>query len=283
MAEGAFFNPETIDAVRKLNLPEYEAAKGRSKEAYYVLSADVGRHGDLTEVTAIKVTPNPSGIDSAPLKCIVNIYSFEDMHFGQQALKLKKLYYRYKARRLVVDGTGLGTGLIDFLVKPSLDEETGESYPGFGVFNDENKEYKRFETVDTEPEALYIIKANAGINSEMHANVQTQLNTRKMRLLIDEKTALQKLADTKVGQKMTPDQRNEYLLPFVQTSLLKTQMLNLKEVSEGSNIVLKKVQTKFKKDKFSSLELGLYYIKKEEESKKKKRKKFNAFDWNFFN
>lgn len=60
-------------------------------------------------------------------------------------------------------------------------------------------------------------------------------------------------------------------------------MLNLKEASEGSNIVLKKVQTKFKKDKFSSLELGLYYIKKEEESKKKKRKKFNAFDWNFFN
>ena len=137
--------------------------------------------------------------------------------------------------------------------------------------------------METEPEALYIIKANASINSEMHANVQTQLNTRKLRLLIDEKTALQKLADTKVGQKMTPDQRNEYLLPFVQTSLLKTQMLNLKEVSEGGNIVLKKAQTKFKKDKFSSLELGLYYIKKEEENKKKKRKKFNAFDWNFFN
>ena len=39
---------------------------------------------------------------------------------------------------------------------------------------------------------------------------------------------------------------------------------------------------KIKKDKFSALEYGLYYIKQEEE-RKKKRKRFNAKDWAFMN
>lgn len=40
---------------------------------------------------------------------------------------------------------------------------------------------------------MYLIKANAPINSEAHANVQTQLNAGKIRLLVDERIAKGKL------------------------------------------------------------------------------------------
>jgi len=40
-----------------------------------------------------------------------------DEHFEDQAIKLKKLFYKYKARRLVIDANGLGIGLIDYMVK----------------------------------------------------------------------------------------------------------------------------------------------------------------------
>jgi hypothetical protein len=76
--------------------------------------------------------------------------------------------------------------------------------------------------------------------------------------------------DTKVGQNMTPDKRNEFLMPFVQTSILKAQMLNLVEENEGVNIILKQNSKGIKKDKFSSFIYGLYYIKQEEERKKKR-------------
>jgi hypothetical protein len=59
-------------------------------------------------------------------------------------------------------------------------------------------------------------------------------------------------------------------------------MLNLREENEGINIILKQANKKVKKDKFSSLEYGLYYIKQEEENKKR-RKRFNAKDWLFMN
>jgi len=51
----------------------------------------------------------------------------------------------------------------------------------------------------------------------------------KIRFLIDESLAKTKLMSTKVGQNMSVDERNEYLRPFIQTSILKEQTLNLVE------------------------------------------------------
>lgn len=58
------------------------------------------------------------------------------MHFEDQAIKLKKLYYQYQARRIVIDGNGIGAGVMDYMVKPQILENTGERLPSFGVYND---------------------------------------------------------------------------------------------------------------------------------------------------
>jgi hypothetical protein len=55
--EDAFFSSEVFDRNRILNQPEYEASGRSSKQAYYVLSADVGRKGCDTVVCVFKVTP----------------------------------------------------------------------------------------------------------------------------------------------------------------------------------------------------------------------------------
>jgi len=101
-------------------------------------------------------------------------------------------------------------------------------------------------------------------------------------MLIDERSAKTKLLNTKIGGKMKPEERAEYLKPFTLTSILKEEMLNLHEENEGLNIILKPFNKGIKKDKFSAFEYGLYYIQEEEENKRKK-KKFRATDWKFFN
>ena len=90
--------------------------------------------------------------------------------------------------------------------------------------------------------------------------------------------AKEKLLGTKVGQNMKPEERAEYLKPFTLTSILKEEMMNLREENEGINIILKQANRGIRKDKFSAFEYGLYYIKQEED-KKRKRKRFNAADW----
>ena len=88
------------------------------------MGVDVGRFGCTTEVVIVKVTPGYSGI---PIKKIVNIYSFDEEHFGLQALKLKRLFNMYKCKIAVVDGNGIGSGLVDMLTMDTIDPETGET------------------------------------------------------------------------------------------------------------------------------------------------------------
>ena len=278
-SEDAFFNAELFDRGRQLNQPEYEASGRSSKLAHYVISVDVGRKGCDSVACVFKVTPQAQGNAT---KSLVNIFTHNDEHFEDQAIWLKKLFYKYNAQRLVIDGNGMGIGLVDYLIKPQTDPDTLEVYPDFGVYNDEEQYYKKYKTPNTQLDALYIIKANAPINTEAHANVQSQLASGKVKFLIDERLAKNKLLATKVGQNMKPEERAEYLKPFTLTSILREEMLNLREENEGINISLKQANKGIKKDKFSAFEYGLYYIKLEED-KKKKKKKFNAKDWVFMN
>lgn len=276
--EDAFFNGEHFTRNRKLLQPEYEHSGRSAAGAYYVLSVDVGRKGCDSVVCVFKVTPQAQG---PAIKSLVNIYTMADEHFEDQAIKLKKLFYKYKARTLVIDGNGVGLGLIDYMIK-SQNDENGDFYPDFGVQNDDEGYYKKYRTANTEYDAMYIIKANAPINTECHANAQSQLAAGKVKFLIDERTAREKLLGTAKGQKMKPEERAEYLQPFTLTSILKEEMMNLREENEGINIILKQANRGIRKDKFSAFEYGLYYIKQEED-KKKKKKKFNAADWAFYN
>ena len=277
--EDAFFNGEAFDRNRQLQKPENEHSGRSSNQAFYVLSADVGRKGCDTVVCVFKVSPQAMG---GAFKSLVNIYTFSDEHFEDQAIKLKKLFYKYKAKRLVIDANGLGIGLVDYMVKSQIDPDTNDSFPDFGVYNDDEGYYKKYKTNMTEQEAMYLLKANAPINTEAHANAQTQLSSGKVKFLIDERVAKQKLLGTKVGQNMKPEERADYLKPFTLTSILKEEMMNLREENEGVNIILKQANRGIRKDKFSDFEYGLYYIKFEEENKKR-RKRFNAKDWQFLN
>ena len=276
--EDAFFNGEHFNRNRKLLQPEYEHSGRSAAGAYYILSVDVGRKGCDSVVCVFKVTPQAQG---PAIKSLVNIFTMTDEHMEDQAIQIKRLFYKYTARRLVIDGNGVGLGLVDYMVK-SQEDENGDFYPDFGVENDDEGYYKKYRTSNTEYDAMYVLKANAPINTECHTIAQTTLASGKVRFLIDEKTAKEKLLTTARGQKMTPEERADYLKPFTLTSILKEEMLNLREENEGINIILKQANRGIRKDKFSAFEYGLYYIKQEEDRKKKK-KKFNAKDWMLMN
>ena len=121
------------------------------------------------------------------------------------------------------------------MVKPQNDLD-GTHYPDFGVYGgtqeDAVDEYKKYRTSETEEEAMYLMKASAPINSEAHANAQTQLNAGKVKFLIDERAAKAKLLDTTAGKKMSPEKRAEYLKPFTLTSILKEEIRSLSRYKE---------------------------------------------------
>ena len=268
-AENAFFSAQKFDKYRTLRQPQYEYSGRTSKNAYYVIGVDVGRIGCTTQANIFKVTPQPQGV---ALKSLVNIYTYEAEHFEQQAINIKQLYYKYKARSIALDTNGLGIGLLDFMVK-AQETPDGQYLPPFGIQNDDQGVYKKYfkGVSDVQKDAIFQIKANAPINTQAYSFAQTQMSSGKIKFLIDEAEAKAKLMETKQGQNMTPDKRNEYLKPFVLTTILREQMLNLVEDNEGVNIILKQENRGIKKDKFSAFVYGLYYIKQEEDRRKKRK------------
>lgn len=264
----AFFSAEKFDKHRQLLQPEYQLNNKIGKTTYYVIGVDVGRLDCTTEAVVMKVAPQQQG---TALKSVVNIFSYVAEDFEQQAIKLKKLFFKFHAKALAIDGNGLGIGLIDFMIKSQVDPETSEILPPFGIINDDKGEYKKYKTADMVNNAIYIIKANAPINTECYTYAQTQMGSGKVKFLIDDSSAKTKLMQTKVGQNMTVEQRNEYLMPFLNTTILREQILNLVQENEGINIILKQSNRGIKKDKFSAFIYGLYFIKQEEDRKKKRR------------
>jgi hypothetical protein len=112
--ENAFFDGEKFDRNRILQKPEYEYSGRSNQSAYYVVAVDVGRKGCQTSIIVFKITPTQNG---ESIKSVVNIIDLEDMHFEDQAIILKKTFYKYKAQRIVIDGNGVGLGLVDYMVK----------------------------------------------------------------------------------------------------------------------------------------------------------------------
>ena len=163
----------------------------------------------------------------------------------------------------------------------NYDPDTGETLWNWGVENDEERKYKNMETENTIHNAMYIMKANQVLNSEMYAYCQSQMSAGKLLFLIDENVAKNKLLAQAQGQKMSQSKRAEYLLPYTQTSILRDQMANLIQENEGANIILKQSSKKIKKDKFSAFIYGLYWCKLEED-KRGKRKSRDLSKFMFF-
>ena len=125
----------------------------------------------------------------------------------------------------------VGVGLVDYMIVDQVDPDTGEDLPNLGIYNLDDmddktrKNYKSFENENTIKNAMYLMKANTPLNSEMYSYCQTQLQNGKLDFLLESGVAKNKLLAQTQGKKMNAIQRADYLRPFVETDILKSQMI----------------------------------------------------------
>lgn len=187
-------------------------------------------------------------------------------------LDLKKIIAAFDPREVVIDGNGLGLGLCDEMIHPHYDSDEVLSIPPM-VAND--ADYKKIQPKEAR-QIIYVLKANGPLNSKIHGNCYARIASGSVHFLIKEQEAKNRLMATKVGQKMTVEQRVKRLMPHEMTTRLFEEMANLrlKRTGTGLDIILEQINSRYPKDKFSSFEYGLWRIKElEEEFYKKKRRR----------
>lgn len=169
----------------------------------------------------------------------------------------------------------VGISMADEMIKTHYDVD-GTVLPPYGFFN--NDDYRKIQPKDSIC-ILYSMKANGTLNSQIHGNAFTRINSGRLRLLVSEQEAKSALLATKKGQSMKTEDKIKRLMPHQQTTNLLEQIGNLrmKRTGAGLDIVLEQINSRFPKDKYSALAYGLWRIKEleDEAAKKKKNRKGN--------
>ena len=275
-SEESWFNFDKLTKYRKIKNPETHAISRANSNQFYLLGVDIGRISDQTVVCVFRVNVSHDGKHYATL---VNLYvlgrTVETKTFYRQAIDLKKIINQFNPIEVIIDTNGLGIGFGEEMTREQIDEK-GQVYPPLGFKNDEN--YKKTQPKDA-PQILYGIKANAGNNSQIHGNAYTRLNNGLVRFLIKEQEAKNALLSTKIGQKMSVEQRVRRLMPHEMTTKLFEEMANLRLCRTGrsQDIVLEKINSRYPKDKYSAFAYGLWRIKEiEEEYLKRNRRRLGG-------
>lgn len=247
-ADNALVDVNKLMAARILEEPILEAQ--RETDEYYI-GVDVARsentNNNQSAIVIIKVIRNPVNKRVAELQ-VVNVLGVTNkMNFKNQAIMIKKLKNQYHAKMVIVDGNGLGSGLVDQLLLDSYDELTGNYIGCFDTINTDNKP----ENPNAE-KCLFDMKAQ-GYQTKVVSYFINAIDSGMLKMLI-----------RKQEQDFTDKEREFYdrnVLPFVNTELLFMEIANLKlKVMAGNNLTVEKVVKKIDKDKFSALSYCIFYI-----------------------
>lgn len=270
-SDESWFNFDKMLKYRRIKNPQTHAFFRADSDMFYLISVDVGRIHDQTVITVFRVNISGEGVYAATVVNIMVIgRDAESKTFTKQAIDIKRVIQAFQPKEVVVDTNGLGVGLADELIRPQYDD-MGNYYPAYGFHNDD--EYKKIQPKDAIC-ILYSLKANGPLKSKIHGNVYSRLSSGLVRFLIREQEAKSALLATKVGQKMTIEERVKRLMPHEMTTKLFEEMANLRLKKTGSaDIVLEQINSRYPDDKYMSFAYGLWRIKELEEETSKRRRR----------
>ena len=292
--DGAFFDFESISRNRKINypmLPDRIASKVnnsslvkiRPKEVgeVRILSADIAlmssrkHNNDATAIFINQLTRTKSG---RYISNIIYADSCEGMHTKDQSIIIRKLFDEYYCDYLVLDCQGVGMSIFDNLVRDIVDQDTGEIYPALSCYND--PEMAARCTVPGAAKVIWSIKASAAFNSTIALSLREGFRSGRIRLLNTEYEAEDLLKEIRGYKSLNPQERIQFQLPYIQTTLLIDELIKLRH-EESNGRVRMYERSGMRKDRYSSLAYN-YYVATQLETKLNKRQNMNLQDTNMF-
>lgn len=280
--EDAFFDFDSIARNRKIKypmLPNSVAAMVSSNDIKIIpkqkgeirlLSVDVAlmsSRKNLNDATAAfinRMLPTKAGRYTSN---IVYPETYEGMRTDDQALVIRRMFDEYMCDYLILDTQGLGLGIYDCLARDITDQESGEIYPALSCCN--NPEMASRCSSPNAPKVIWSIKASAQFNSDCAFLLREGFRSGRIRLLANEYEAEEHLKELKGYAKLNPPARMKFQLPYIQTTLLIDELINLQHDEVGGKIKIYE-KSGMRKDRYSSLSYN-YYVATQIENKLAKR------------
>lgn len=265
-SEGSFFNYEVVAKNRRIQypmLPDKISSKLPNNAKVHIpdktvgeiriLSADIAlmssnKHkNDASSIFINQLLPTKAG---RYINNIVYTENSEGLRTEEQALQIRKLYEEFHCDYIVIDCKGLGLGVYDALTNDIPDVETGEIYPALSCCNNPEMAAR---CVDRNAEkVIWAINGSPKFNSDCAFMLREGFKSGKIRLLITEYDGEKALSSIKGYNNLRLNDRMELALPYVNTTLLINELINL-QYEETNGLVRVSEKSGMRKDRYSSL------------------------------
>lgn len=240
---------------RRLQLPPKLPNEIRVISADIALMSSAKYDNDATSIFINQMVP--VGNDKYVYN-IINTCNDEGLRTDTQALRIRKIFEEYQGDYLAIDTKGLGLGVVDALMSDIYDSETGKTYSALSCYN--NDEIASRCTVPNAPKQIFAIQGSADFNSRCALGLRDALKQGQVRLLVSEYDADELLSNIKGYANLTPEEAMVYKLPYIHTSLLINELVNL-EYEARNNVVRVKEKPGMRKDRYSSLSYNIFVAK----------------------
>ena len=248
-----------------VRIPQKQADEVRILSADIALMSSKKNNNDATAIFVNQMTSTKAG---RYVSNIVYCDSMEGLHTEDQALVIRKLYDEFMCDYIVLDTQGIGLGVYDVLARDIVDPNTGEIYPALSCCNDSTMA-DRCAVVGAE-KVIWSIKASTTLNSDCAVLLREGFKSGRIRLLMTEYDGETSMSEINGYNKLNPQERERLLLPYINTTLLINELVNLQHEDSGGRIKIYE-KSGMRKDRYSSLAYN-YYIATQIEARMTKRR-----------
>lgn len=212
-----------------------------------------GSTNDNTIFTFMRLLPNGDEY----IRQVLYVESMSGEHTEDVAIRTKRLFYDFECDYCVLDTAGSGIGVYDSLCRILFDRDRDKEYPSWTCLNDDEKMKDRSNDPNALP-VIYSVKASSEFNHKIATNLKTCFEKKKIKLLVSEIEAKDYLIEHKDYIKKEYEEQNKLLAPYIQTTLLINEIVNLEAEFKNGYIKLSEVG-RARKDRYSSLAYTNYF------------------------
>lgn len=241
-----------IPSVTKFRIPPKRPGELRLLSADIALMATTRHKNDATAIFINQCLPTKAGR-------FANNIVYTEVHEGsrtdEEALSIRRLYEEFDCDYIILDVRNIGLSIYDALARDMPDVETGEVYPALSCCN--NAELAARCTSRTAEKKVWAIQGSSKMNSDCALMLREGFRSGRIRLLRNEYDAEEDLKTLKVYNSMPLSERAAILLPYVNTTLLVNELINLRH-EEINGVVRVSEKSGMRKDRYSSLSYNYY-------------------------
>lgn len=272
-SEKAYFKTEEIQDIKVAQFPIYKREvqdliknkkinSKKGSDELRILSCDIaligGDANDTSVFSLITATKTKNG--NRYKRQVLNIEAHQGLHPETQALIIRRLFDDFDCDYIVLDRQGNGISVYSYLCRKLYDNERKKEYQPFYSMNEkDDPKLASWHMEDDFEEKIYTVSATEEFNHDIALDLKDKITNRRINFLLSRTDIREYFAGEKWFNELSTEDQMEVINPYLQTTLLENEMVLLERIEHPKYVKLKEQSGK-RKDRYTSVSYGNYFI-----------------------